>query len=123
MSTDANKALVYRYFDERWNRKNPAVIDELLGDGMDADDAKRLLETMHAAIGDLDLSMGDLIAEGELVVVPWTVTGIHQAELMGVGPTGRGISFSGLARTRVVDGKIVSDEAYSDLLDVLTGTS
>jgi predicted ester cyclase len=123
MSSDANKALVHRYFDERWNRKNPAVIDELLGDGMDADDAKRYLETLHAAIGDLELSMGDLIAEGEQVVVPWTVTGIHRAELMGVAPTGQGIRFSGLARIRVVDGKIVSDEAYSDLRDVLTGTS
>ena len=123
MSTDANKALVYRYFDERWNRKNTAVIDELLGEGMDTDDAKRNLETMHAAIGGLELSMGDLIAEGEQVVVPWTVTGIHQGELMGVAPTGQRISFRGLARTRVVDGKIVSDEAYSDLLDVLTGTS
>jgi predicted ester cyclase len=123
MSMDANKALVYRYFDERWNRKNPAVIDELLGDGMDADDAKRHFETMHAAIGDLELSMGDLIAEGEQVVVPWTLTGIHQAELMGVPPTAQAISFSGLARIRVVDGKIVSDEAYSDLRDVLTGTS
>jgi predicted ester cyclase len=121
MCTDANKALVYRYFDERWNRKNTSVIDELLGDGMHTDDAKRNVETMHAAIGDLKLSMSDLIAEGEQVVVPWTVTGIHQAELMGVAPTGQRISFKGLARTRVVDGKIVSDEAYTDLLDVLTG--
>lgn len=121
MCTDANKALVYRYFDERWNRKNTSVIDELLGDGMHTDDAKRNVETMHAAIGDLKLSMSDLIAEGEQVVVPWTVIGIHQAELMGVAPTGQRISFKGLARTRVVDGKIVSDEAYTDLLDVLTG--
>jgi predicted ester cyclase len=121
MCTDANKALVYRYFDERWNRKKTPVIDELLGDGMHTDDAKRNVETMHAAIGDLKLSMSDLIAEGEQVVVPWTVTGIHQAELMGVAPTGQRISFKGLARTRVVDGKIVSDEAYTDLLDVLTG--
>jgi predicted ester cyclase len=123
MSTDSNKALVYRYFDERWNHKNSAVIDELLGDGMDPDDAKGNFETIHAAIGDLELSMGDLIAEGEQVVVPWTVVGIHQAELMGVAATGQRISFRGLARTRVVDGKIVSDEAFSDLLEVLTGTS
>ncbi len=45
---------------------------------MHTDDAKRNVETMHAAIGDLKLSMSDLIAEGEQVVVPWTVTGIHQ---------------------------------------------
>ncbi len=42
---------------------------------------------------------------------------------MGVAPTGQRISFKGLARTRVVDGKIVRDESYSDLLDVLTGTT
>ena len=35
MSADENKSLVYRYFDEQWNRKNVAVIDKLHGSGMD----------------------------------------------------------------------------------------
>ena len=83
MSIDENKAIVHRYFDERWNRKNRAVIDELLGDGMDLDDAQDNFETMHAAIKDLEIIMSDFIADGDQVVVRWTVTGIHQGELLG----------------------------------------
>ena len=123
MSIDGNKAIVHRYFDERWNRKNSAVIDELLGDGMDLDDARDNFTTMHAAIKDLQITMSDFIAEGDQVVVRWTVTGIHQGELIGVAASGQKISFHGLARTRLADGKIISDEAFSDLLEVLTGTS
>lgn len=123
MSSDENKALVYRYFDERWNHKNSGVIDELLGEGMDPEDARDIFETMHAAIRNLHITMSDVIAESDQVVVRWTVTGIHQGELMGVAPTGREISFQGLARVRLTDGKIVSDEAFSDLLEVLNGIS
>jgi len=123
MSTDENKATVHRYFDERWNRKNRAVIDELLGDAIDIEDARDNFETMHAAIKDLAISLSDSIAEGDQVVVRWIVTGIHQGELLGVAPSGQQISFQGLARTRLADGKIINDEAFSDLLEVLTGTS
>jgi hypothetical protein len=34
MSTVENKALAFRYFDQRWNHNNDAVIDELVGEGM-----------------------------------------------------------------------------------------
>jgi predicted ester cyclase len=98
MSIDENKAIVHRYFDERWNRKNRAVIDELLGDGMDLDDAQDNFETMHAAIKDLEIIMSDFIGDGDQVVVRWTVTGIHQGELLGVAPSGQQISFQGQAR-------------------------
>ena len=64
MSTDQNKAIVHRYFDERWKRRNGAVIDELLGAGIDLEDARQNFETMHAAIKDFQISMSDFIAEG-----------------------------------------------------------
>ena len=89
---------------------------------MDLEDARDSFETMHAAIKDLEITLSDFIAEGDQVVVRWIVTGIHQGELLGVAPSGQQISFQGLARTRLTDGKIIS-EAFSDLLEVLTGTS
>jgi predicted ester cyclase len=123
MSTDENKAIVDRYFDERWNRKNHAVIDDLLGGSMDLEDARETFETVHAAIKDLEITINDLIADGDQVVVRWTIAGIHQGELKGVAPSGQPISWQGLSRVRLADGKIISDEHFSDLLEVLTGTS
>jgi hypothetical protein len=43
MSTDANKELVYRYFDETVEPQEQLGLDDLLGDGMDPDDAKKQL--------------------------------------------------------------------------------
>ena len=80
-------------------------------------------ETPHAAIEDVEITMSDFIADGDQVVVRWTVTGIHRGEPMGVAPSGHQISFQGLARTRLADGKIIGDEVFSDMLGVLTGTS
>ena len=76
----ANKALVQRYFDERWNRKNPDICDELLD--------PRLVErakdfgplTIHAALADIEFTLLDLVAEGDQVVIGGSqahVGGIH----------------------------------------------
>jgi predicted ester cyclase len=75
---------------------------------------------VHAAIKDLEITVNDLIADGDQLVVRWTITGIYQSELTGVAPSGQPISWPGLSRIRLADG---SDEHFSDLLEVLTGTS
>ena len=74
-ATDANKLIAYRYFDQRWNHHNPAVIDELLGEGMDIAAEKGHLEATHAAFSDLHVTIEDLIAENDQVVVRWTARG------------------------------------------------
>jgi predicted ester cyclase len=123
MSVTENKELVHRYFDERWNKKNYAVIDELLAPNWDVDEQKTMVAGMHAAVGDLQLTMDQLIAEDDRVVVPWELTGIHQGEFMGVEPTGKQVTFRGLAILRIADGKIVEDEAFGDMLEVLLDKS
>ena len=123
MSVTENKELVHRYFDERWNKKNYAVIDELLAPNWDVEEQKTMVAGMHAAFGDLQLTMDQLIAEDDRVVVPWEVTGIHQGESMGVEPTGKQVTFRGLAILRIADGKIVEDEAFGDMLEVLLDKS
>ncbi len=112
MSEEENKALVLRYFDERWNRKNFGVVDELSPDGGEAH--KAWLAAAHTAIGNLHFSADRLVAEEDQVVILWTVTGVHQGEFEGVPPTGRMITFRGLAMLRVDNGQIVDDIAFSE---------
>ena len=119
MSVDDNKELVRRFFDERWNEKNSAVIDELLSPSLGIEEAKAYVDSVHAAIGGIQMTMEDLIAENDQVVVPWSMTGVHQGEYLGVAPTGQRVTFRGLALLRIADGKIVSDVAYGDNLAVL----
>ena len=56
MSTDENRALAFRYFDQRWNHSNDAVIDELLGEGMSPEEEKAHIEATHTAFGDIELA-------------------------------------------------------------------
>jgi predicted ester cyclase len=118
-TTDQNKALVYRYFDEQWNHKNDAVIDELLGAGMDPEAVRAHFEATHGAFGDVEFTIDDLVAEGDQVVVQWTSNSEHRGEVAGFAPTGERITFHGLAKLRIVEGKIVSDKGFSDLLETL----
>jgi predicted ester cyclase len=123
MSTDENKALAFRYFDQRWNHNNDAVIDELLGVGMSPEDEKAHLEATHAAFGDIEFTIDGLIAEGDEVAVRWTATSNHQGELMGFAPTGKRITFNGLANLRILDGKIVRFDGFSNIYETLSSAS
>jgi hypothetical protein len=88
MSVNDNKQLVRRYFDGRWN-DNYAVIDELLEPSLGIEEHKAWLDSVHAAIGGIQLTIEDLVGENDRVVVPWSLTGIHRAEYLGVvAPTG-----------------------------------
>jgi predicted ester cyclase len=112
MSEEENKSLVLRYFDERWNKRNFAIVDELAPE--DAEGHKAWLAQVHAAIGNLQFSVDRVVAEDDQVVLLWTVTGVHQGEYEGIPPTGRNITYRGLAMLRVEDGQIVDDVAFSE---------
>jgi predicted ester cyclase len=119
MSTAANKEIVRRYFDERWNRHNPDICDELLAPSADIAEGKEWLRSQYAALGATHLTILDLLGDGDQVAIHWRIDATHQGEYMGVPATGRPFSFAGIALLRVVEGKIVDDTAYWDGLDTL----
>ena len=119
MSQSDSKALARRYFDERWNKRNLEVIDELVADNYFSDaEEKEAFKGWHrevlAAFSEYRLTMDDPIAEGERVLVPWSVTAVLQTPYEGIGAPGEKVQFSGFALLRIVDGKIVEDTAYSE---------
>ena len=113
MSAEANKALVRRYFDERWNAKNYDIVDELTAGG-DPEEHKAWLRSVHAVYSESQLTLGEPVAEGDRVVLPWSTTGVLQSSYDGVGSPGERVEFSGLAMLRIADGKIIEDRAYSE---------
>jgi len=119
VATVENKELVRRYFDERWNRHNLDICDELLAPSFAVDDAKEFVRSFHAAFANIQLTILDLLTEGNQVAVHWRVTGKHQGEYLGVPATGKSVTYQGIALLRVEDGKIVDDIAYWDNLSIL----
>jgi steroid delta-isomerase-like uncharacterized protein len=119
MSTAENKELVRRYFDERWNHGSLDVCDELLSSSMDIEEQKEFVRAQHAALGNLHLTILDLLAEGDQVAIHWRIEGTHKGDFLGVAATGKLVSFQGIALLGITDGKIVNDVAYWDNQSIL----
>ena len=128
MSTEDNKAHVRRGF-EAVNQKNLAVFDELLTpdvvfhsasttmQGLEA--YKQVLSVYVTAFPDLQFTIEDMIAEGDTVVVRYTTRGTHQGNFMGIPPTGKQVSGTGMFMDRLVNGKAVEQWINGDDLGLL----
>ena len=70
-----------------------------------------------SAFPDLNVTVEDVIAEGEQVVTRWTIRGTHQGEIEEFGPpTGKQIELEGITIHRIEDGKIAEEwERYDNL--------
>jgi predicted ester cyclase len=128
--TAANKALLSRFYKEVYVDWNMALADEVLSpqftshdwpnDGPTGPQAFRdYYAAIRSAVPDARYEVDDLIAEGEKVVVRWTLLGTHQGDCGGIAPTGRPIALKGIAIYRVDDGKLMERWVVSDLHGLL----
>lgn len=67
---------------------------------------KMLATAYRTAFGNLQLTDEDPVTQGDRTVYRFTLTGIHQADLLGIPATGKPISVTGFDMIRVADGKI-----------------
>jgi predicted ester cyclase len=131
MSTEDNKAIVRRMFEELFNRQNLAVVDELASsDFVHRGPGTRVLRgaeffnqiksrILFLAFPNLQFTIEDLIAEGDMVVTRWNIRGTHRGEFMGLPPTSNQVTWSGINITRVVEGKLVEDWVEQDTLGLM----
>ncbi|MBN2031072.1 ester cyclase [bacterium] len=68
---------------------------------------------------DLHLSIERQIAEGEWVATCIKARGTHQGSWMGIKPTGKLVTFTGVNIDRVVDGRIVEHGGAANMLEPL----
>ena len=131
---DQNKDLVRRYWDEVYNGRQPERADAFLTDDFvrhnpgrpqrnepgNADDVRRARENL-ADFPDLHITIEDLIAEGDQVVVRLSWTGTQQAplEVWGAPATGRRASYELVAIYRVRCGQLAEQWIVADYLGLL----
>jgi predicted ester cyclase len=120
-----NIAIVTRLFEEVVNNDNIEIVDELLAPDIenhnpgpsDAPGRQGIREVfwlLHTAFPDLHGRIDDIMAEGDRVVVRWTIGGTNTRRCMGIGPTGRTISGTGIDILRIVDGRMTERWGNSD---------
>lgn len=125
-----NIALVRRWFEEVWNQRRSALVDELLTDESvcHAEDGpmrgakefrERLYSPFLAAFPDFSTEVEAAIAQGDHVVVRWTATGRHTGGGLGIAPTGQPVFFRGITWVRAHNGKLVEGWQSSNIPEVL----
>ncbi len=135
MSTEANKALVRRYYEEIANTENtdvatsvaeslltPAFAFYTLNDDQGThglEQHKEFLVWHHTAFPDQHWTVEDIVAEGEMIAIHWRLSGTQRGEFLGVAPTGRQIALRGMDLFRLADGKIAELRRFFDLMDVM----
>ena len=125
-----NEAVVRRAFDEI-AQGNLDVADEIiapeyvrhdLAGGPDAhgpDGVKRLIAGLRTAFPDIKTTIEDIFADGEKVVVRFSVRGTHSGPFMGIAPTGREAIWCGVNIYRVSGGRIRETWQLADGLGIL----
>ena len=120
-----------RLLEEGFNEGNVALADQLIApDAVNHDPAepahmrslrgpevlKRTVQMYRTAFPDVKMTVDDVIAAGDKVVLRWHSEGTHLGELEGLAPTGAQGSVSGISIDHWKDGKIVESWAEWDNL-------
>jgi predicted ester cyclase len=127
----SNKDVVRRFIDDVVTEKDYELARELLSadyerhdpdpefEGRGPEPFIERLRGIESGIPDAAWSIGEIIADGDLVAFEGTMSGTHEGEFMGIEPTGRSFSIQGNAMHRVEGGQITETWATWDILGMM----
>ena len=84
-----------------------------------AEAMKRFARKFREAFPDFHDSVDIQIAEGDMVATRFTSTGTHRGTFMGVEPTNRELTWTGITIDRIAEGKIVESWAKWDMMGMI----
>jgi steroid delta-isomerase-like uncharacterized protein len=131
MSAEQNKTLIHNFVEEVWNKGNfdatetfwavdlidhsPAIPNQPAG----VAGARQVFVSFKTAFPDLQFTIEDIVIEGDKVAWRWTSTGTNIGSMMGLPPTGKKATITGIEIYRIADGKIVERWGNFDQLGML----
>lgn len=127
---ELHKQCVRRMIEECWHNRNPDAASEFIatnavdhnpGSGQvpGITGMRAKWERIHEIFPDAELTIDDLIAEGDKVVLSATIRGTHLAPIMGIAPTGKPVKIRAIDILRFENGKIVEAHGVADTFTVL----
>ncbi len=129
MSIEENKEINRRVVEEFLNKGNIDFIDELYDENyighMPPDEIKgsegqkQFFSMFLSAFPDLNLSIQDQIAEGDMVSSRQIFTGTHKGEFQGIAPTGKKVEITVTVVGRFANGKYVESWVNMDALGMM----
>lgn len=125
-----NKLIVRKYLEDKLNTGDVSDIERYVSDDYEEvhegvryklgiEGARDHILGIRKVYPDLKLTIDHQISEGEWVVTCYSVTGTFQNEWLGMKPTGKKITYTGVNVDRIVDGKILEHGGAANLLGPL----
>jgi predicted ester cyclase len=128
---EANKDLVRLWILEGWNRnRNEEVIEQVFAkdwiDGNPAfpnqpqgiEGAMYFVNVYRSIFPDIQFSLTHIVADEEYVMFRFTANATHKGELMGIAPTNKKVTISGIVLHRVENGRFAESWNEIDLWGV-----
>ncbi|HKV59668.1 MAG TPA: ester cyclase [Ktedonobacteraceae bacterium] len=130
MSAAENKAIVRKYLDEAWTKRNVDILDELMAPNyarylpgqdkpLDREAQKKRIAGFFTAMPDLVFLVEDLFAEEDRVVFRVMIRGTHDGTFLGVAPTGKQLTVTAIDIARLENGKIVDHWGQMDMAGLM----
>jgi steroid delta-isomerase-like uncharacterized protein len=131
VSTEQNKRLVRRFYEEVWNLGNTDFAHEVFAEDYVRHDLsptealpgpagqKKIADDFRAAFPDLEVVVDLIVAEEDFVVGRWTASGTQLGPWGALEPTGRRATFSAVNIFRFEDGKVAEIWNHRDDLGLM----
>ena len=121
--------IIRKVIEEVWNQKNPGLLEGFytedfvmhtpIGKFEGPSGYRQIYDTYVNAFSDCQFTIDDELSAGDRNVVRYTFSGTHDGELMGVAPTGKRVSISGISISRLVGGKVAEEWPVWDQMGVM----
>jgi predicted ester cyclase len=129
MSSEQNKALVRRIFEEGINQNKPEVFDELIAPNYvnynfpapapGLEGFKMVIGMFLSAFPDMQVTLEDELADGDKVITRGYFAGTHQGDFQGIPPTGKQVKVKYIDIWRVENGKLVENWVQMDQVGMM----
>ena len=126
---EQNKAVVKRYWDGKFNQRRPEILEELQIPEVQyhspsmqlngIEEYKQAYNMYLSALHDTQLTIEEMIAEGNKVMSRVSVKCTHKGELEGLPPTGKTLTVHLFTVFRLVGGKIAEEWELLDELGMM----
>ncbi|MGA7731952.1 MAG: ester cyclase [Chloroflexia bacterium] len=113
-NTDTNFDVVEDIFAQDWIDRNP-----IPGGPQGMEGAKYFVTAFRRSFSDIHLDIDLLLSEGDHVMFRWIAGAVHTGPFLGIDPTGKHVTFSGITVHRVANNRFAESTAEIDFLGLI----
>jgi steroid delta-isomerase-like uncharacterized protein len=124
----SNKAIVQRVFIDGLNNHDLSVMMELASSAvchfplvgeLRGEALRQFFASVQSAFPDIQRTIEEQVCDDVHVVSRWTMTATHLGYFLGIAPTGKRLTVTGIAMHRIASGQIVEEWEEWDSLGLM----